>query len=64
MVELFEWIDGINTIRTNWSTAGQDIKRVAAYFLIDMCSSCGIKSTELDQVELSPCNRTVQAGQM
>jgi len=58
MVELFEWIDEINTIRTNWSTSGQDIKRVATYFLIDMCSSCGIKSTELDQVELSPCNRT------
>ena len=65
MVELFEWIDGINTIRTNWSTSGQDIKRVAAYFLIDICSDCGlIISTQVKSERVATRNANETLGRL
>ena len=65
MVELFEWIDGINTIRTNWSTAGQDIKRVATYFLIDICSDCGlITSTQARSERVATRNANETLGRL
>jgi len=65
MVELFEWVDGINTIRTNWGTSGQDIKRVATYFLIDICSDCGlIISTQVKSERVATRNANETLGRL
>lgn len=59
MRALLEWVASINAVREVWSNDQEkSILRIAKYFLVDLCSSCGIMSTDAEQARLSPCHRT------
>jgi len=59
MRALLEWVASINDVREVWiNDQEKSILRIAKYFLVDLCSSCGIMSTDAYQAQLSPCHRT------
>ena len=44
--------------RARWFTSKEDMKRIAKYFLIDMCSNCGIICTEVERDATRNANET------
>lgn len=57
MQDLLDWVQSIDTVRAAWANSGRSILRIAKYFLVNLCSECGITSTDIVDVQYHPCHR-------
>lgn len=55
MQNLLSWIESIDTVQAAWANSRQDILRIAKYFLVNVCSECGIMSNDIVEVQYHPC---------
>ena len=53
MANLLSWIDSKGTVQATWRNSSQNIIRIARFFLVNLCSRCGV----MREVQYYPCYR-------